>query len=88
MIDISKSIFSLTTIMKKMTCKQLWWACDMEFYGEDFESIGNMCKQHVMEVKDDPAHQQAMQEMMSLDPQAQQARYATRKAEFDELPHI
>lgn len=73
--------------MKKMTCKQLWWACDMAFHAEDFEAMGAMCKAHVMEVKDDPAHQEAMNDMMKLDPAAQQAKMEGWRAEFDALPH-
>jgi len=40
-----------------------------------------------MENKDDPAHQQAMQEMMELDPAAQQAKMDGWRVEFDALPH-
>jgi len=73
--------------MKKMTCKQLWWACDVEFYAESFERMSEMCKTHVMEQKDDPAHQTAMNEMMQLDTAAQQAKMDWWRAEFDALPH-
>lgn len=59
----------------------------MAFFAEDFTAMGAMCKAHVMEMKDDPAHQAAMNEMMWLDPTAQQAKMKGWEAEFDALPH-
>ena len=44
--------------MKKMTCKQLGGACDIEFLGESFDDIASQSKKHGMEMfqKGDVAH--------------------------------
>ena len=36
--------------MKKMTCKQLGGACDIEFLGESFDDIASQSKKHGMEM--------------------------------------
>ena len=50
--------------MKKMTCKQLGGACDVEFSGESFDEIAKQSKNHGMEMfqKGDAAHIDAMME--------------------------
>lgn len=77
--------------MKKMTCKQLWWACDVVFYAETFEAMAEMSKTHGTQMmqEQEPDHLEAMNKMMELmkDPEAMQARFASKKAEFDALPH-
>lgn len=54
--------------MKKMTCKQLGGACDIEFYGETFEEIASQSKKHGVEMyqKGDSAHIEAMNEMQKI----------------------
>ncbi|WP_430883211.1 hypothetical protein [Fusibacter sp. JL216-2] len=51
--------------MKKMTCKQLGGACDLEFKAETFEEMAELSKNHGMEMleKGDKAHLEAMNEM-------------------------
>jgi hypothetical protein len=54
--------------MKKMTCKQLGGACDVEFWGDTFEEIANQSKKHGMDMfqKGDAAHMEAMNEMQNI----------------------
>ncbi len=54
--------------MKKMTCKQLGGACQLEFLGETFEEIANQSKKHGMEMfqQGDSAHIEAMNEMQII----------------------
>ncbi|MEE4311732.1 MAG: DUF1059 domain-containing protein, partial [candidate division KSB1 bacterium] len=54
--------------MKKMTCKQLGGACDVEFRAHSFGEIAEMSKQHGIEMlqKGDEAHLMAMNEMKVL----------------------
>ena len=77
--------------MKKMTCKQLGWACDMTFYAESFAKMAEMSKEHGTQMmkKQDPEHLEAMAKMWELmkDPAALQTRFAAKEAEFDALPH-
>lgn len=75
--------------MKKMTCKQLGGACDLEFEANTFEEIAEMSKNHGTEMyqQQEPAHMKAMGEMMELmkDPEAMQKWFADKKEEFDSL---
>ena len=52
--------------MKTMTCKQLGGACDEAFTAATFEEIAELSKHHGMAMfqKADPAHLQAMEQMM------------------------
>ena len=54
--------------MKKMTCKQLGGACDMEFHADTFDEIAGQSKNHAMEMfqKGDKPHLDAMNEMQKL----------------------
>ncbi len=76
--------------MKKMTCKQLGGACDIEFKAETFEEIAELSKKHGMEMfqKKDAAHLEAMSAMKSLmeSPEAMQAWFKTKRQEFEALP--
>jgi hypothetical protein len=76
--------------MKTMNCKQLGGACEKEFHAKTFEEIGEMSKQHAMEMlqKDDEAHLKAMNEMKELmkNPQAMKNWFANKEKEFDALP--
>lgn len=70
-----------------MTCKQLAGACDKEFQAETFEEMASLSKNHAMEMKDDPAHQEAMTAMMELmkDPEAMKEWFEGKRKEFEEM---
>ena len=76
--------------MKKMTCRQLGGACDLEFRAGSFDEMAAMSKQHGMEMfrKGDQAHLRAMEEMKSLmdDPNAMKQWFDGKRQEFDALP--
>ena len=76
--------------MKKMTCRQLGGACDVEFHADSFDEVAELSKRHGMEMfqKGDPAHLQAMEEMKSLmaDPNAMQQWFVGKRKEFEALP--
>jgi hypothetical protein len=78
--------------MKKMTCRQLGGACDIEFHANTFEEISEMSKQHGMEMfkKNDSAHLEAMNKMRDLmktsDSDAMKTWIKSKQQEFDELP--
>ncbi|MGI1677526.1 MAG: DUF1059 domain-containing protein [Cellvibrionaceae bacterium] len=76
--------------MKKMNCKQLGGACDLDFSAETFDEIAELSKQHGVEMfqKQDADHLKAMQEMQSLmkKPEDMQKWFASKQKEFDELP--
>jgi len=76
--------------MKTMTCRQLGGACDKAFQANSFEEIAELSKMHGMEMFQaaDEAHLKVMNEMKYLmqDPQAMQAWYEGKKAEFNALP--
>ncbi len=77
--------------MKTMTCKQLWWACDLEFHAETFEDMASQSKAHGMEMmqQNDPDHLDAMKAMMEKmqNPGEMEAWYNGKKSEFEALPH-
>jgi hypothetical protein len=76
--------------MKKMTCKQLGGACEMEFRATSFDVIAEMSGKHGMEMfqKGDKAHLQAMGEMKKLmqSPDAMTKWMEDRRKEFEALP--
>ncbi len=76
--------------MKTMNCKQLGGACEKKFHANSFEEIGEMSKQHGMEMfqKKDEAHLKTMNEMQELmqNPEAMKDWFASKKREFEELP--
>ncbi|MEE9337857.1 MAG: hypothetical protein V3U87_07230 [Methylococcaceae bacterium] len=76
--------------MKTMNCKQLGGACEKEFHANSFEEIGEMSKQHGIEMfqKKDEAHLKAMNEMQELmqKPEAMKDWFASKKKEFEGLP--
>ncbi len=77
--------------MKKMTCKQLGGACDLEFQAETFDEMAALSKQHGTEMfqAKDEAHLEAMNKMGELmkDPSALQKWFEGKRKEFDLLPH-
>lgn len=78
--------------MKKMTCKQLGGACDLEFTANTFEEIAEQSKQHGMDMfqKKDEAHLKAMNEMRALmqTPDAMKNWMEEKRAAFDALPNM
>ena len=78
--------------MKKLSCSDLGGPreCQVEVSGKTFEETGNNSKKHVMEMvrSGDKAHQAAIERMMSLSPEAQQAEFASYKQKFDEATEI
>lgn len=76
--------------MKKMTCKELGGACDLEFKANTFDEMAELSKNHAMEMYkcSDPDHLKAMAEMTELmkDPEAMEKWFDNKKKEFEELP--
>jgi len=76
--------------MKKMTCKQLGGACDLEFSANTFDEIAEKSKHHGLNMfhKGDVAHIKAMEKMQELmkSPDAMKEWFESRKKEFDALP--
>ena len=76
--------------MKKMTCNQLGGACDKEFLANSFEEIGEMSKEHAMQMlgEQDPAHLEAMGAMQELmqEPAKMQEWFQEKRQEFEALP--
>lgn len=77
--------------MKTMTCRQLGGPCDEAFAAETFDEIGELSRQHVMEMMqaNDAPHLQAVADMKSLvdEPGAMEAWFEERRKAFDALPH-
>lgn len=76
--------------MKTMTCKQLGGACDQQFKAATFEEIGEISRNHAMEMfsQGDEAHLEAAEKMKALmqDPAAMQEWFTSRRKEFEALP--
>jgi len=76
--------------MKKMTCKQLGGACDLEFSANTFDEIAEKSKHHGLNMfhMGDVAHIKAMEKMQELmkSPDAMKEWFESRKKEFDALP--
>jgi len=72
-----------------MNCKQLGGACEKEFHANSFEEIGEMSKQHGMEMfqKRDEAHLKAMGEMQKLmqNPEDMESWFENKRKEFEAL---
>jgi len=75
--------------MKKMTCKQLGGACDLEFHAETFEDMAEQSKKHGMEMFNagDESHLKAMDAMKVLmqSPDAMTDWFNKKRKEFDAL---
>ncbi len=75
--------------MKKMSCKQLGGACDLEFLAETFEEMAMQSKKHGMEMfqNGDLAHMEAMNEMQNrMKTPADFAQwFENKRLEFDAL---
>ncbi len=78
--------------MKKMTCRQLGGACDLEFQANSFEEIAEMSKKHGMEMfqKNDEAHLKAMNDRQELmqSPETMNKWMEERSKEFEALPDL
>ena len=78
--------------MKKMTCKQLGGACNIEFQANTFEEMADMGKKHGMEMfhKGDQDHLNAMNEMQELmkSPDSMKQWFDSKRKEFEALPEI
>ena len=78
--------------MKTMTCRQLGGACDEEFQADTFEAMGELSRQHAMQMHEqqDAPHLKAMQDMQALmkDPDAMGKWFDSKRKEFDELPDL
>jgi PHP family Zn ribbon phosphoesterase len=78
--------------MKKMTCKQLGGACDIDFWGESFEEIAKQSKKHGLDMfkKGDAAHIDAMNEMQKMmkEPSEFAKWYESKMEEFNILSTI
>ena len=76
--------------MKTMTCEQLGGACNEIFQAESFEEIGEMSKNHAMEMfqQGDAAHLEAAGKMKELmqDPNAMKDWFDSKRKEFEALP--
>jgi len=78
--------------MKKMTCRQLGGACDLEFEANTFEEMAELSKQHGTEMykAQEPAHLEAigkMQELMKT-PDAMKNWFEAKRKEFESLADI
>ena len=75
--------------MKKMTCKQLGGACDLEFQANTFDEIAELSKKHGKEMfeKNDAAHLEAMHKMQELmkNPEDMKKWFEDKRKEFDFL---
>tara|TARA_B100001971_G_scaffold160289_1_gene150218 strand:- start:353 stop:586 length:234 start_codon:yes stop_codon:yes gene_type:complete len=75
--------------MKKMTCKQLGGACDLEFQANTFDEIAELSKKHGKEMfeKNDAAHLEAMHKMQELmkNPEDMKKWFEDKRKEFDSL---
>ena len=75
--------------MKKMTCKQLGGACDIEFQANTFEEMAALSKKHGMEMfkNGDKPHLDAMNEMQKFmqSPNDMKAWMDEKRNEFNAL---
>lgn len=76
--------------MKTMTCRQLAGACDDEFHAETFDEMGDLSREHAMEMaaNGDKGHIDKMEEMKALmnKPGAVEEWFGKVQREFDALP--
>jgi hypothetical protein len=88
--SLSKTPTQKKVIMKKMTCKQLGGACDIEFFASTFEEMADLSKKHAMEMfqNGDKLHVDAMNEMKKLmqSPNDMKTWMDDKRNEFNSLP--
>jgi len=77
--------------MRKMTCRQLGGACDIEFQANTFEELAEMSKKHGLEMfhKNDKSHLEAMNNMQELmqTTNAMNLWMENKRKEFEALPN-
>lgn len=74
--------------MKSMSCTQLGGACNLEFFGNDFEELASQSQKHGKEMfeANDSDHLEAMGKMMALMNEGKMDEWmAARRVEFDLL---
>lgn len=75
--------------MKQMSCKQLGGACNIIFSAETFEEIGELSKNHAMEMiaQHDQPHVEAMEKMKKImgSPESFKDWMKEKQNEFDSL---
>lgn len=78
--------------MKKMTCKQLGGACDLEFTADTFEEMAAQSQQHGKQMfqMGDLPHLEAMNAMRSMmsNPSAMQEWMNEKRREFEGMPDL
>jgi hypothetical protein len=78
--------------MKRMTCKQLSGACDLEFEADNFEAMADLSKKHGMEMYKaaDQPNMAVMGEMQKnmQDPNAMKEWMDEKRKLFDSLPEV
>jgi hypothetical protein len=76
--------------MKLLTCRDLGGPCDAELVAETFEEMGNMGRQHVVELiqAGDEDHKIAADRMTEATPEEQKAMMAELKSKFDAAPDV
>lgn len=74
--------------MKVATCRELRGACEAKITGSTPEEMGENSKKHVMEMlgAGDEAHKAAIENMMKLSPEEQQAWQDDFRKNFNSLP--
>src|SRR5215831_13178169 len=75
--------------MKKLTCRELGGACDVEITGNSFVEIGKKCREHVMEqIKNgDAAHSAAAAKMQNASPEEQRSMMAEFEKRYNAYPN-
>jgi len=76
--------------MKKLTCRELGGACDVEITGNSFVEIGKKCREHVMaQIKNgDAAHSAAAAKMQNASPEEQRSMMAEFEKRYNEAPSV
>jgi len=76
--------------MKKLTCRELGGACDVEITGNSFVELGKKCREHVMEqIKNgDAAHSAAAAKMQNASPEEQRSMMAEFEKRYNAAPSV
>jgi predicted small metal-binding protein len=76
--------------MKKLTCRELGGACDVEITGNSFVELGKKCREHVMEQirNGDTAHGAAATKMQNASPEEQRSMMAEFEKRYNAAPSI
>jgi hypothetical protein len=78
--------------VKKITCRELGGACDLEFSGNTFGDVAALSQAHGMEMSKakDAAHLAAMSEMGKLmnDPKDMKKWMLDKESYFNNLPDV